>query len=434
MLDILFALACSEPSMIPFPGEMAGDEADQQTETGSPAGTGSDSGDTAVPADTAEDETGEPAETGSPEETGSPVDTGEPSETDEPADTSAPVDTGEEPAVDTGSVPVDTGSACTDADGDGWCSESTGGDDCNDFASAVNPGEAEVADNGVDENCDGNVETSSSSSSGSGGDTAEPADTASESADTVSETDTAETADTASAEDTGSGSSSSACTDADADGFCAEGSGGDCDDSDASVNPGASEVADDGIDQDCSGSDEETDDDGDGYSVADDCDDADASVNPSESEVVDDGVDQDCSGSDLSYADAEDQAACAAGQEACFVDVDGDGVYETVLFQDDQWSSSSLYGDDADVYATSDSCGVDGETVYSNSEGFYVLSFDGMSSCGAWVTLTITSGSSVSWWQNYSFCTDGSDTQGICVNTGGWNYLVEIDFDSTSGL
>ena len=46
---------------------------------------------------------------------------------------------------------------------------------------------------------------------------------------------------------------------------------------------------------------DETDQDGDGFSVNDgDCDDSDAGVNPNAEEVLDDGIDQDCSGADLS--------------------------------------------------------------------------------------------------------------------------------------
>ena len=101
----------------------------------------------------------------------------------------------------------------------------------------------------------------------------------------------------------------------------------DCDDSDPTVNPGAAEVADDGIDQDCNGVDTITcivDDDMDGYGTdvgttvlapdgscdtADgesldftDCDDTDPDVNPGAVESFStgncsDGVDNDCDGS-----------------------------------------------------------------------------------------------------------------------------------------
>ncbi|MCB9742559.1 MAG: VCBS repeat-containing protein [Alphaproteobacteria bacterium] len=102
--------------------------------------------------------------------------------------------------------------------------------------------------------------------------------------------------------------------DADGDGYTrAE----DCDDYDASVNPGAPEVCGDGVDNDCDGADDEGpewffDADGDGFGDpnvvteaceapegtvdnSDDCDDADLLVHPGASELCD-GVDADCDG------------------------------------------------------------------------------------------------------------------------------------------
>ena len=92
--------------------------------------------------------------------------------------------------------------------------------------------------------------------------------------------------------------------DADGDGFDDVAAGGaDCDDTDPTIFPGAPEVADDGIDQDCDGSDLMADADGDGFdSIAaggTDCDDTDPTIFPGAPEVADDGIDQDCDGSDL---------------------------------------------------------------------------------------------------------------------------------------
>ncbi|HET9481973.1 MAG TPA: putative metal-binding motif-containing protein [Candidatus Polarisedimenticolia bacterium] len=92
------------------------------------------------------------------------------------------------------------------------------------------------------------------------------------------------------------------------DGFDADGDlyttcNGDCNDADILINPGAAEVA-NGIDDDC---DEQVDNinvdnDGDGYAVnplpggnAEDCDDSDPDINPGEAELVN-GIDDNCNG------------------------------------------------------------------------------------------------------------------------------------------
>lgn len=99
---------------------------------------------------------------------------------------------------------------------------------------------------------------------------------------------------------------------------------GDCDDTNAAINPGAAEVC-DNLDNDCNGQADDglptttyyEDADGDGYGLNEstftgcsqpagyaaqdgDCDDSNAAINPGAEEVCGDGIDQDCDGSDAS--------------------------------------------------------------------------------------------------------------------------------------
>jgi hypothetical protein len=134
---------------------------------------------------------------------------------------------------------IDTAEPDRDKDGYGPC-----GGDCDDTNPKVNPGVKEVAGNKIDDNCDGIV-------------------------------------------------------DGDYDGDKYTVAQGDCDDSNPNVYPGATENCYDGIDNNCNGytDSKEPDKDGDKYGPCQgDCDETNAKVNPGVKEVAGNGIDDNCDG------------------------------------------------------------------------------------------------------------------------------------------
>ena len=78
----------------------------------------------------------------------------------------------------------------------------------------------------------------------------------------------------------------------------------DCNDNNSTIYPGANDIPNDGIDQDCNGMDAQgIDTDGDGYDVNLDCNDHNSTIYPGANDIPNDGIDQDCDG-----FDAEDVA------------------------------------------------------------------------------------------------------------------------------
>ena len=88
----------------------------------------------------------------------------------------------------------------------------------------------------------------------------------------------------------------------------------DCDDSDPDINPAASEVVYNGLDDDCNPATLDDDLDGDGYGLADDCNDNDPLINPTAVELCD-GLDNNCN------SEIDEGLPLIIG----YVDSDGDG-------------------------------------------------------------------------------------------------------------
>ena len=232
-----------------------------------------------------------------------------------------------------------------DVDQDGVWGSQCGGDDCDDGDSAVFPGADEYCD-GDDNDCDGDI------------DEADALDASDWYADSDSDGyGDADVEETACYEPTGYVSDAT-----------------DCDDGDASVYPGAAEVAYDGIDQDCDGSDL-CDVDDDGFDAAEcagtDCDDDDDTINPVASEVWYDGIDQDCDEWSDYDADRDGYDSADYGGEDCDdtdrdVNPDADDpLYDGI---DSDCDGASDYDADGDGYDSADyggdDCDDDNADVY----------------------------------------------------------------------
>jgi hypothetical protein len=166
---------------------------------------------------------------------------------------------------------------------------------------------------------------------------------------------------------------------------------GDCDDSDADVNPGAIEICGDGIDNDCSGGDlscgvppVDDDKDGDGYNASvDDCNDLNASINPGAIEICGNGVDENCDGVDDScgvpYDDDKDKDGYNASVDDCndlnasinpgALELCGDGVDNNCDgFVDEGCEICSVDANCSDDYYEDRYC--DGDDIYKTFHDF----------------------------------------------------------------
>ena len=248
--------------------------------------------------------------------------------------------------------------------------------DCDDNMSSINPGAVEILDNGIDEDCDGMDATAIVDNDGDG----YFSDVDCNDDDSLINPGATETCNNT--DDNCNGQVDEGFSvvryyeDKDGDGYgdatnsllgCIQPNGyaaqlGDCDDSNASINPDQTEIPYNGIDEDCNSAtlDDDLDQDGflsvddcndmnnninpnqvetpyngidddcnpatldddldqDGYNLVNDCDDNMSSINPGAVEILDNGIDEDCDGMDAT----------------AIVDNDGDGFFSDVDCNDD---------------------------------------------------------------------------------------------------
>lgn len=237
-----------------------------------------------------------------------------------------------------------------DLDYDGYLNPSCGGNDCDDSKSYVHPGAPEVCDN-LDNDCDGQTDEgvlniclvpagpgqTCSSYQTCGLCSLLPPESGNSLCNDERDNDCDGLIDCS---DNGCFSSSSCstapqqCNDNDDDSYYRQSNCGtlvDCNDNNQNINPGATEIPCDGIDQDCSGSDlcsltqpplpppncVAQDSDGDGVTTCSnpiDCNDNDPDISPQISEICNDAKDNNCNGNV--------DEGCQGG---CYYDGDNDG-------------------------------------------------------------------------------------------------------------
>jgi hypothetical protein len=306
----------------------------------------------------------------------------------------------------------DATSTSSDLDGDGYDDIASGGTDCDDNDASINPGMLDIGPDGIDNNCDGSIDENGLCS--------DNCSNAAWNADGACD-DGGPNADYAVCSFGADCSDCGGRFDLDGDTYYDDEGVGplssilemDCDDNDASINPGMLDIGMDGIDQDCSGFDEtglcndtcsdaddgycddggpyaqysicsfgsdcsdcgtRNDDDGDGYyddegttpldtALNLDCDDSDATISPAGTEIPNDGIDQDCSGADEVVSSVICDDTCSTANDGVCDDGGLLSTWDNCALGTDCSDCGDRYDDDGDGYDSDQDCNDSDPTI-----------------------------------------------------------------------
>ncbi|MEK7614952.1 MAG: M23 family metallopeptidase [Patescibacteria group bacterium] len=141
-------------------------------------------------------------------------------------------------------------------------------------------------------------------------------------------------------------------------------------------------------------------------------------------------------------------SSCPNNAPACLVDADNNGLVETLLLADSLWTAGTAMHQSAYVYANGgcfDGTLMPGDLQVA-TDGYYAIDFSKFaSSCAS--QLTLISGLSSDgqplnpnmsnwlWWQNASFCAQGSQLCNLMNNGHAWEeWLLSVSWNPQTGL